>query len=331
MSSSDLTPIAITIGEPAGIGPELIVKLLQTLWPTPLVIIGNHTLLERTAHTLNLPFKKLPPYVKGEMAATSIIDLPLAANVVAGELDVLNAPFVIAMLERAALGALNKEFAAIVTGPVHKGILNEAGCPFSGHTEFFAAQSHIEKPVMVLMNDKIKLALITTHLPLKHVSDHITEKNIRDVLLILHKSLQTQFLISNPRIGVCALNPHAGEGGHLGMEEIDVIIPCLNQLRATGMNLIGPLSADTAFLPDQLPKYDAMVAMYHDQGLPVIKQMDFAKTVNITLGLPFIRTSVDHGTALDIAGKGIADVRNFQSALGAAIILASPLEESIEG
>jgi 4-hydroxythreonine-4-phosphate dehydrogenase len=321
MMSERIKPIAITLGEPAGIGPELILKLLQTDWAIPLVIIGNQALLEQTAHDLNLPFKKLSAYVKGVSLPTSLIDLPLSAPVHAGKLDVLNASFVIAMLEQAAQGALTQEFSAIVTGPVHKGILNEAGYAFSGHTEFFAEKSQIKKPVMVLMNDKLRLALVTTHLPLKDIPHHITEKNITETLSILHTALQTQFGILAPRIGVCALNPHAGENGHLGTEEIDIIIPCLDKLRRVGMNLIGPLSADTAFLPAQLSKYDAIVAMYHDQALPVIKQMDFANTVNVTLGLPFIRTSVDHGTALDIAGKGIADVANFHSALKAAILL----------
>jgi 4-hydroxythreonine-4-phosphate dehydrogenase len=326
INMSDIThPIAITVGEPAGIGPELVVQLLQTSWAAPLVIIGNQALLENSAKKLNLSLGSLKPYSSQELNPVSIIDLPLGADVIPGQLDKANAPFVMKTLERAAEGALSKEFLAVVTGPVHKGILNEAGFQFSGHTEFFAEKSGVAKPVMLFLNQKLKLALVTTHLSLKDVPAYITEENIAAVILTLHKALQAQFSIPNPCIAVCALNPHAGESGHLGREEIDIIIPCLDKLRKTGVNVIGPLAADTVFLPTHLSQYDAVVSMYHDQALPVIKHMDFARTVNITLGLPFIRTSVDHGTALDIAGKGIADVHNFQSALETAMMLTSPI------
>ena len=316
-------PIAITIGEPAGVGPELLIQLLQTSYDTPLVIIGNQVYLESLAQKSKLSLN-LTPYSNfsdDAPPALYIIDLPLAAPVVASQLNVANANFVMNMLSRAAEGALNGEFSAIVTGPVHKGILNEAGFKFSGHTEFFAEKSALKKPVMLLMNNKAKIALVTTHIPLKDVPSHITEKNLNDTLSILHHGLKTQFAIENPRIGVCGLNPHAGENGYLGREEIDTIIPCLNKLREKGLHLIGPLPADTAFLPAQLSQLDALVAMYHDQGLPVVKQMDFANTVNVTLGLPFIRTSVDHGTALDLAGKGRADASSFKAALNMAMRL----------
>ncbi len=309
--------IAITVGEPAGVGPELVAQLVQSSWPMPLVVLGNVSLIK--------PY--LPPdfayfaYQPDHCEAGKIywLDIPLDAKVIPGELNIANVPHVMRMLERAVQGALSKEFAAIVTGPVHKGIINEAGIPFSGHTEFFAHAARVQNPVMLLLNESMKVALVTTHLPLQQVPHAITPKKLTHTLLTLHTALVTQFGITAPRIGVCGLNPHAGENGHMGREEIAVIIPVLEKLRAQGLNLMGPLAADTAFLPNRLTDFDAFVAMYHDQGLPVIKHAGFNTAVNMTLGLPFIRTSVDHGTALELAGKGTAEVGSFKCALEIAI------------
>lgn len=306
-----IKPIAITLGEPAGIGPELVLKLLQEKWPVPLVILGCRQTLLAYSEALSLPLGNIP-----------LIDIPTAVPVTPGKLTVHNAKSVLCLLERAAQGALSGEFSAIVTGPVHKGIINEAGIAFSGHTEFFAQASGIPKPVMMLMNASARVALVTTHLALSEVPKQITFQNLTETLQIVHTALIQQFKIVSPRIGVCGLNPHAGENGCFGTEEITVISPALDYLRQNhGFHLLGPLPADTAFLPQQLKQVDAIVALYHDQGLPVIKQMDFAHTVNVTLGLPFIRTSVDHGTALELAGKGIADHRSFRAALQTAIDL----------
>ena len=217
---------------------------------------------------------------------------------------------------------LQKQAHAVTTGPVQKSIINEAGIPFSGHTEFFAEQSNTKKVVMMLATEGLRVALATTHLPLKDVSTAITTASLTEVITILHSELQTKFAKTTPKILVCGLNPHAGEGGHLGMEEIDTIIPVLNQLRAQRMDLIGPLPADTLFTPYHLANADAVLAMYHDQGLPVLKYKGFGQAVNITLGLPYIRTSVDHGTALDIAGKGLCDTGSMQVALNTAFQLA---------
>jgi len=222
-------------------------------------------------------------------------------------------------LARACDGCLSGEFAALITGPVHKGVINDAGVAFTGHTEFFEERSHSPKVVMMLATEELRVALATTHLPIKAVSDAITPDLLRDVIAILHHDLRTKFGIASPHVLVCGLNPHAGEGGHMGMEEIDTIIPVLDEMRAQGMNLSGPLPADTLFQPKYLDNADAVLAMYHDQGLPVLKYQGFGRGVNITLGLPFIRSSVDHGTALDLAGQGKADVGSFITALNLAI------------
>lgn len=306
--------IALTMGEPAGIGPELIIKLLQTSWPVPLTVIGNQQLLRETAQHLDLPF------ILNDRVDMHEIALP--AKVKPGRLALENAAAVVEMLQCAATGALQHRFLAIVTGPIHKGIINQLGPAFSGHTEFFAQASGVDKPLMLLMNDYAKVALVTTHLPLHQVAHYITADNITATLTILQQALIEKFAIQQPNIAVCGLNPHAGENGYLGREELDIIIPALNKLRKQGMKLIGPLPADTAFLPAQLQQVDAIVAMYHDQGLPVVKQMDFANTINVTLGLPFIRTSVDHGTALSLAGRGLADASSFRAALAMAIKLS---------
>lgn len=316
--------VVITPGEPAGIGPDLVIQLAQRDWPVELVVCADGALLSERATLLGLPLSLLP-YSPNESAqpqragTLTLLSVPLRAPVTPGELNVQNGHYVVDTLARACDGCLSGEFAALITGPVHKGIINDAGVPFTGHTEFFEERSHAAKVVMMLATEELRVALATTHLPLKDVSDAITVDLLDEVITILHHDLQTKFGIAHPHILVCGLNPHAGEGGHMGTEEIDTIIPVLNTLRAKGMNLSGPLPADTLFQPKYLDNADAVLAMYHDQGLPVLKYQGFGRGVNITLGLSFIRTSVDHGTALELAGHGKAEVGSFITALNLAI------------
>jgi len=316
--------VVITPGEPAGIGPDLVVQLAQRSWPVELVVCADATLLQDRAKLLGLPLQLLP-YDAGlqpslQKAGTlTLLSVPLRAPVVPGQLSTENGHYVVDTLARACDGCINGEFAALITGPVHKGVINEAGIPFTGHTEFFEERSHSPKVVMMLATEAMRVALVTTHLPIKAIPDAITPELLREIIAILHHDLQTKFGIAQPHVLVCGLNPHAGEGGHMGTEEIDTIIPVLEEMRAKGMNLSGPLPADTLFQPKYLDNADAVLAMYHDQGLPVLKYQGFGRGVNITLGLPFIRTSVDHGTALDLAGQGKADVGSFITALNLAI------------
>lgn len=316
--------VAITPGEPAGIGPDLVVQLAQRSWPVELVVCADATLLQDRAALLGLPLT-LIPYVEGQQPAPqqagtlTLLSVPLRAPVVPGKLHTENGHYVVETLARACDGCLKGEFAALITGPVHKGVINDAGIPFTGHTEFFEERSHSPKVVMMLATEEMRVALVTTHLPIKAIPDAITPELLREIIGILHYDLQTKFGIPQPHVLVCGLNPHAGEGGHMGTEEIDTIIPVLEEMRAKGMNLSGPLPADTLFQPKYLDNADAVLAMYHDQGLPVLKYQGFGRGVNITLGLPFIRTSVDHGTALDLAGQGKADVGSFITALNLAI------------
>ncbi|HHR6129617.1 TPA: 4-hydroxythreonine-4-phosphate dehydrogenase PdxA [Providencia alcalifaciens] len=323
MMNKQNKPIVITPGEPAGVGPDLLIQLAQQVWPVELVACADPDLLLQRAKILNLPLtlreydaKQPQTSVAGQL---SIVPVSLSAPAEAGKLDVRNGEYVTETLARACDGCLNGEFSAVVTGPVHKGIINDAGIPFSGHTEFFADRSHCDRVVMMLATQELRVALATTHLPLKDVSEAITQQSLHEVIAILHHDLQTKFGIENPHIYVCGLNPHAGEGGHMGMEEIETIIPALETLRKQGITLIGPLPADTLFQPKYLTDADAVLAMYHDQGLPVLKYQGFGRAVNITLGLPFIRTSVDHGTALELAGTGQADAGSFITALKLAI------------
>ena len=320
-----MTPrVIITPGEPAGIGPDLVVQLAQRDWPVELVIAADPALLTERAALLGLPLT-LRPYAAQQPAAPqaagtlTLLPLALQTPVTPGTLDVRNGQYVVDTLARACDGAMSGEFAALITGPVHKGIINDAGIPFTGHTEFFEARSHSEKVVMMLATEELRVALATTHLPLRDVADAITAESLRQVLEVLYRDLQQKFGIAAPHVLVCGLNPHAGEGGHMGREEIDTIAPVLEQLRCEGMHLSGPLPADTLFQPKYLDHADAVLAMYHDQGLPVLKYQGFGRAVNITLGLPFIRTSVDHGTALELAGRGTADVGSFTTALNLAI------------
>ncbi|AXF66277.1 MULTISPECIES: 4-hydroxythreonine-4-phosphate dehydrogenase PdxA [Leclercia] len=316
--------VVITPGEPAGIGPDLVVQLAQRSWPVELVICADASVLEARAKQLNLPLTLLPYQAENaplpQQAGTlTLLPVPLRTPVIPGQLSTENGHYVVETLARACDGCLSGEFAALITGPVHKGVINDAGVAFTGHTEFFEERSHSAKVVMMLATEELRVALATTHLPIKAISDAITPDLLRDVITILHHDLRTKFGIADPHVLVCGLNPHAGEGGHMGTEEIDTIIPVLEEMRAKGMNLSGPLPADTLFQPKYLDHADAVLAMYHDQGLPVLKYQGFGRGVNITLGLPFIRTSVDHGTALDLAGQGKADVGSFITALNLAI------------
>ncbi|MFF6011348.1 4-hydroxythreonine-4-phosphate dehydrogenase PdxA [Rahnella sp. R3(2024)] len=319
--------VVITPGEPAGVGPDLVLALAQQAWPVELVVCADPALLLERAATLGLNIQ-LRDYVQGRpaqpQAAGTLTVLPVktATPVTAGKLDVANSAYVVETLARACDGAISGEFAALITGPVQKSIINDAGIPFIGHTEFFADRSHCERVVMMLATEELRVALATTHLPLLAVPGAITRQSLHEVITILHHDLKTKFGIADPQIYVCGLNPHAGEGGHMGHEEIDTIIPALDELRQQGMNLVGPLPADTLFQPKYLQHADAVLSMYHDQGLPVLKYQGFGRAVNITLGLPFIRTSVDHGTALELAATGTADAGSFRTAINLAIRMA---------
>lgn len=320
--------IAITAGEPAGIGPDIILGLLQhQQWPADLVVIADPTVLQARARQLGINIR-LRPYTpeqptQAPCAAGECYILPIAcaAPVDAGVLNPANAHYVLQTLQRAAMGCLSGEFAAMVTAPLHKGVINDAGIPFTGHTEFLAELSNAPLPVMMLTAGTLRVALATTHVPLKQVSSLITQPLLHQVLDILQRDLQEKFAIPTPHILVCGLNPHAGEGGHLGTEELEVITPVIQRLQQQGMNLSGPLPADTLFTPRHLQQADAVLAMYHDQGLPVLKHVGFGKAINITLGLPIIRTSVDHGTALDLAGTGKAETGSLQAAIDLAVQL----------
>lgn len=319
--------IAVTAGEPAGIGPDLLVQIARQAHPAQLIAIADPALLRDRARQLGLPLqlRTWQPGLAPQASAAGelwVAPIELAAPVQAGQLDVRNAAYVVRTLEYACDGCSSGEFGAMVTAPVHKGIINDAGIPFTGHTEFFAERTGTAQVVMMLATEQLRVALATTHLPLAEVSRHLTGASLRTTLRILHADLRDKFGIAAPRILVLGLNPHAGEGGHLGREEIDVIEPCLAALRAEGMLLTGPLPADTAFTPKYLDACDAVLAMYHDQGLPVLKYQGFGRAVNITLGLPVVRTSVDHGTALDLAGTGRADDSSLRCALDLAVQLA---------
>ncbi len=323
---SEFKPIAITAGEPAGIGPDLCIQLAQTTRDFPCVVFANQELLNQRAKQLKLELQTVP-YHKGEQANSqagmlSVIDMPLPTPVKAAQLNPLHANYVVNTLTEATHRCLAKEFSALVTGPVQKSVINDAGIPFSGHTEFFAELTNTPKVVMMLATKALKVALVTTHLPLKQVPEAITKNNVEQTLLILNTCLKENFGIAQPRIAVCGLNPHAGEGGHLGSEEQDIIAPVIEQLKQEGLLLSGPLPADTAFTAKHLANADAVLAMYHDQGLPVLKYQGFGSAANITLGLPFVRTSVDHGTALDLAGSGKADLGSINTAIYYAKLIA---------
>ncbi len=320
--------IVVSSGEPGGIGPDLVLQLSQQEWPVELVILADKKMLMERASVLGMNIKfidyddKLPPHpAKKQQLIVKHIALP--EPVKCGELNVANAHYVIDMLTDAAQGCLSKEYDAMVTAPVHKGIINDAGITFSGHTEFFAEQADVDLVVMMLATTGLRVALVTTHLPLSEVPKAITESRISKISHILNSELKTKYGIKKPAIYVCGLNPHAGEGGHMGREEIEVIEPTLAKLCQQGMDLKGPFPADTLFQDKYLTQADAVLAMYHDQGLPVLKYKGFGNAVNITLGLPFIRTSVDHGTALDLAGSGQAHSGSLFCAVEEAITMAT--------
>jgi 4-hydroxythreonine-4-phosphate dehydrogenase len=328
--SAPLPLIAVTSGEPAGVGPELCLRLADRgdhagqAHAARIVIIADRDLLEARASQLALPVvfrawvKDLPP----APGVLDVLHVPLATPSIPGHLAVANAPYVLQLLDRALAGCVTGEFAAMVTAPVHKGIINDAGIPFTGHTEYLAEKTATPRVVMMLAGGGLRVALATTHLPLKDVSAAITALSLEQTLRILHAEMRNKYGLPAPRILVAGLNPHAGEGGYLGREEIEVITPVLERLRAEGMTLLGPLPADTMFTPPMLAQGDCVLAMYHDQGLTALKYASFGQGINVTLGLPIIRTSVDHGTALDLAGSGRADPGSLRVAVDQAIEMA---------
>ncbi|MET0987857.1 MAG: 4-hydroxythreonine-4-phosphate dehydrogenase PdxA [Steroidobacteraceae bacterium] len=319
--------IIITSGEPAGIGPDLCLAVAQHEWPAQLIFAADEHLLQSRARDLGVPVR-ISYYDPGHCARAhrsgelQVMHVPVREPVAAGKLNTANARYVLDLLDRACDGCMSGEFAAMVTAPVQKSVIIDAGVPFSGHTEYLAHRSGGALPVMMLAAENLRVALVTTHLPLARVPAAIQPQLLTTVLRTLHHDLRRKFGIDHPRILVLGLNPHAGENGHLCREEIEVILPVLQTLRAEGMHLTGPAPADTAFTPRLLEHADAVLAMYHDQGLPVLKYAGFGHAVNVTLGLPLIRTSVDHGTALELAGKGTADAGSLTAATVLAIELA---------
>ncbi|MEO7385942.1 MAG: 4-hydroxythreonine-4-phosphate dehydrogenase PdxA [Gammaproteobacteria bacterium] len=319
--------IALTTGEPAGIGPELILEIAREAWPAELVVLGDGRLLASRARALGRQIG-IAEFAPGSPPAASragrlvVADVPVAAPVVPGRLDARNAPWVIDLLRQACAGCQEGYFDALVTAPVHKGIINDAGMPFTGHTEFLAEFTGSPMPVMLLVAGTLRVALVTTHLALKDVPAAISRQRVETIARILDDGLRRRFGIPAPRIVVLGLNPHAGESGHMGTEEIEHIEPAIASLRASGLAVTGPVPADTAFIEANLQNVDAVLAMFHDQGLPVLKHRGFGGAVNVTLGLPIIRTSVDHGTALDLAGTGRADAGSLRAAVDLAIRMA---------
>jgi len=316
--------VVITSGEPAGIGPDLCIQLAKTQQPCELLIIADPELLQQRADILGIAItlEQADLAQKSQVVPENVIryiPVDLAVKSQAGNLDRRNAEYVLNTLQTALDGCLLNQFDAMVTAPVHKGIINEADSVFTGHTEFLADGAGIDKVVMMLATPSLRVALVTTHLPLIEVSPAITQQSLTQVIEIIQQSFTIQFGLKQPRIAVCGLNPHAGEGGHLGSEEIDVIIPVIERLKQQGLNVSGPWPADTVFVKEKLQDFDVILAMYHDQGLPVLKHQGFGQAVNVTLGLPFIRTSVDHGTALDLVGTGKATTTSLQAAIDMAV------------
>jgi 4-hydroxythreonine-4-phosphate dehydrogenase len=314
--------IALTAGEPAGIGPDLCLAVACTPRRWPLVCVADRDLLQSRARTLGLSveFTDYQPQapVPTDSGRMAVVHLPLAAPCVPGQLDVRNAPAVLRWIDRAVDGCIAGEFGALVTAPVQKSLIHQACAPFSGHTEYIAERTHAPLPVMMLTAGKLRVALATTHLPLRAVSQALSIMGLTRILRIIAQDLHRFWGLAQPRIAVCGLNPHAGENGVLGDEEQRIISPAIAQVRAQGLQVDGPLPADTVFVPRHLAPYDAVLAMYHDQGLPVLKHAGFGHAVNVTLGLPIVRTSVDHGTALDLAGTGKADPGSLSAAIGLA-------------
>jgi len=320
--------IAITPGEPAGIGPDLTITIAQQDWPVELVVIACKKLMQERAEALGLPLTLIDydcqANAKPQKAGTlTLLSVDMAETCIPGELNAKNGSYVVETLRIASEKNISGEIDAVVTGPVHKGLINQAGIAFSGHTEYFANQANCSDVVMMLATEGLRVALVTTHIPLAYVSKAITAERLQKVTRILNTDLITKFGIKTPKIYVCGINPHAGEDGHLGREEIEVMIPALEELKDEGIQVIGPLPADTIFQEKYLNEADAILSMYHDQGLPVLKYKGFGSSVNITLGLPFIRTSVDHGTALELAGTNAADSGSFIEAISTAINLVN--------
>jgi len=319
--------LILTPGEPAGIGPDIILKIAQQPWAAELVVIGDSALFTGRARQLQLPLEltaldaKQPPDLH-QPGTLKIIPLKLHTLCEAGQLNPENADYVIRSLELATDYCLQHKAHALVTGPIHKATINAAGISFTGHTEFLSQRCHTKQALMLFVIDKIKIALATTHIPLAKVPEKITREHLVDTIRLLHTELQERFSLTRPHILVCGLNPHAGESGHLGREEIEVITPALNIVRTEKMHITGPLPADTIFTEKYLKDSDCIFAMYHDQALPVVKYMGFDRAVNVTLGLPIIRTSVDHGTALDLAGSGKANASSLAAAINLAISLS---------
>lgn len=312
-SKTDALPVvAITSGEPAGIGPDLCLALAGQRFPARVKILADRQLMSERAQQLGVSLEGI-----------DIEHVPLRAPCKSGKLDPANATYVLAMLDRAIAGCRSGEYAAMVTAPVHKGVINDAGIPFTGHTEYLAEKTGTPRVVMMLAGAGLRVALATTHLALKDVPAAMTREDLTTTIRILHADLVAKFGIANPRILVAGLNPHAGEDGHMGREEIDVIAPVIAALKSEGMDLIGPLPADTLFTKNCLAGSHAQLAMYHDQGLAVLKYAAFEDGINVTLGLPIVRTSVDHGTALDLAGSGRADPRSLFAAIAAALEMTS--------
>lgn len=316
-----MKPLLVSSGEPAGIGPDICLNLAST--DLPVVVLGDLTVLKQRAEALNLAIQfieyqqALP--VNREKNTLVVLPLSTAVPVISGQLNVKNSPYVLTMLKLAVEKCLSQEFAGLVTAPVHKGIINEAGIAFSGHTEYLAQHCQSSQVVMMLVSKQMKVALVTTHLPLRAVPDSLTQALIQKVIFQVHQSLQRDFGLSKPRIFVAGLNPHAGEMGYLGREEIDIIMPALEALQKEGVLVKGPFPADTLFTRAFLSEADVFIAMYHDQGLPVLKYAGFGDAVNVSLGLPIIRTSVDHGTALALAGTGQADAGSLLAAVNLAL------------
>ena len=316
-------PLVVTVGEPAGIGPDICLAIAQRPWKRPLVFIGDPEQLERRAAALSLDVSISDDLSKQKAGTVCVHAIDLPNKEVAGTPDPANAEAVLQSLQIAVSGCLNSDYAGLVTAPLQKSAINDAGISFSGHTEFLADLTGTPRPVMLLVAGELRVALVTTHLPLRAVPDAIDAERICEVARVLHSDLVERFAIRDPQIIVCGLNPHAGEGGYLGTEDQEEIAPAIDTLKNENINVRGPMPADTAFTP-AAGRADAILAMYHDQGLPALKQAGFGNAINVTLGLPIIRTSVDHGTGLDIAASGRADTGSMRAAIELADRLAEP-------
>ncbi|WP_409514819.1 4-hydroxythreonine-4-phosphate dehydrogenase PdxA [Acinetobacter sp.] len=320
-----MLPLYVTSGEPAGIGPDICLSLANRIDERPIVVLADMNLLKQRAEKLNLQVELIEYQAQSASSASGqlyVEHVPLATDVILGQLNAQNAAYVLEQLRRSADYAMTGKSVGVATAPVQKSVINDAGIHFSGHTEYYQEFAGVDRVVMMLATKTLRVALATTHLPLRAVADAITQERLHQVIDILIHDLKTKFKIEHPHILVCGLNPHAGEGGYLGMEEIEVINPVLESYRTKGINMSLSLPADTLFTPENLKDADAVLAMYHDQGLPVLKSQGFGEAINITLGLPFIRTSVDHGTALSLAGTGLAKSSSLHVAVDLALDLA---------